>query len=122
MLIRLPPLHDCRVSGMPQHVARLRAEFDSGRFLSFFALALLNPIYLANATAPDLFWIFLFSPILYSFAFSSLAIKLVLTSGSVLGADYDMTKCTLGDLDPHAVASVFKAYLRERVYRFFFST
>ncbi|KAJ7647362.1 hypothetical protein FB45DRAFT_893241 [Roridomyces roridus] len=29
------------------------------------------------------------------------------------GADYDMTGCTPGDLDPHAVASVFKAFLRE---------
>ncbi|KAF8893396.1 hypothetical protein BD779DRAFT_1047478 [Infundibulicybe gibba] len=29
------------------------------------------------------------------------------------GADYDMTGCTPGDLDPHAVASIFKAYLRE---------
>ncbi|KAJ7462257.1 RhoGAP-domain-containing protein [Mycena galericulata] len=29
------------------------------------------------------------------------------------GADYDMTECTPGDLDPHAVASVFKAFLRE---------
>ncbi|KDR75004.1 hypothetical protein GALMADRAFT_248846 [Galerina marginata CBS 339.88] len=47
-----------RVSGMPSHVSKLRAEFDSG-------------------------------------------------------VDYDMTECTPGDLDPHAVASVFKAYLRE---------
>ncbi|KAF8800278.1 RhoGAP-domain-containing protein [Phlegmacium glaucopus] len=29
------------------------------------------------------------------------------------GVDYDMTECSPGDLDPHAVASVFKAYLRE---------
>ncbi|KJA20058.1 hypothetical protein HYPSUDRAFT_837368 [Hypholoma sublateritium FD-334 SS-4] len=29
------------------------------------------------------------------------------------GADYDMEAASLGDLDPHAVASVFKAYLRE---------
>ncbi|KAF7321253.1 Rho-GAP domain-containing protein [Mycena kentingensis (nom. inval.)] len=29
------------------------------------------------------------------------------------GADYDMSECTPGDLDPHSVASVFKAYLRE---------
>ncbi|KAJ7045483.1 RhoGAP-domain-containing protein [Mycena alexandri] len=29
------------------------------------------------------------------------------------GADYDMTECTPGDLDPHAVSSVFKAFLRE---------
>ncbi|KAF9479053.1 hypothetical protein BDN70DRAFT_932896 [Pholiota conissans] len=29
------------------------------------------------------------------------------------GADYDMTECSPGDLDPHAVSSVFKAYLRE---------
>ncbi|PPR07351.1 hypothetical protein CVT26_013664 [Gymnopilus dilepis] len=29
------------------------------------------------------------------------------------GADYDMTECTPGDLDPHAVAGVFRAYLRE---------
>jgi hypothetical protein len=30
------------------------------------------------------------------------------------GADYDLAQCTPADLDPHAVASVFKAYLRER--------
>ncbi|KDQ57587.1 hypothetical protein JAAARDRAFT_193890 [Jaapia argillacea MUCL 33604] len=29
------------------------------------------------------------------------------------GADYDMAECSPGDLDPHAVASIFKAYLRE---------
>ncbi|KAG6917224.1 hypothetical protein DXG01_003338 [Tephrocybe rancida] len=29
------------------------------------------------------------------------------------GADFDMTECSPGDLDPHAVASVFKAFLRE---------
>ena len=29
------------------------------------------------------------------------------------GVDYDMSECTPGDLDPHAVASVFKAFLRE---------
>ncbi|KAJ6609887.1 hypothetical protein B0H10DRAFT_2062948 [Mycena sp. CBHHK59/15] len=29
------------------------------------------------------------------------------------GADFDMIECTPGDLDPHAVASVFKAFLRE---------
>lgn len=29
------------------------------------------------------------------------------------GADYDLSYCSPGDLDPHAVASVFKAYLRE---------
>lgn len=32
----------------------------------------------------------------------------------VLGADFDMIECSLGDLDPQAVSSVFKAYLRER--------
>ncbi|KAH7927497.1 RhoGAP-domain-containing protein [Leucogyrophana mollusca] len=47
-----------RVSGRSSHVARLRAEFDTG-------------------------------------------------------ADYDIAQCNPGDLDPHAVASVFKAYLRE---------
>ncbi|KAF7298216.1 Rho-GAP domain-containing protein [Mycena chlorophos] len=31
------------------------------------------------------------------------------------GADYDMTECAPGDLDPHSVASVFKAFLRERL-------
>jgi len=31
-----------------------------------------------------------------------------------LGVDYDMTGCDPADLDPHAVASVFKAFLRER--------
>ncbi|KAL1747062.1 hypothetical protein HDZ31DRAFT_80758 [Schizophyllum fasciatum] len=29
------------------------------------------------------------------------------------GADYDMRDCSPGDLDPHAVASIFKAFLRE---------
>ncbi|KZT19914.1 RhoGAP-domain-containing protein [Neolentinus lepideus HHB14362 ss-1] len=29
------------------------------------------------------------------------------------GADYDISACSPGDLDPHAVASIFKAYLRE---------
>ncbi|KAG7091070.1 hypothetical protein E1B28_010127 [Marasmius oreades] len=29
------------------------------------------------------------------------------------GADYDMKECSPGELDPHAVASVFKAFLRE---------
>jgi len=32
----------------------------------------------------------------------------------LIGADYDMSECSPGELDPHAVASVFKAYLRER--------
>jgi hypothetical protein len=30
------------------------------------------------------------------------------------GADYDLQICGPGDLDPHAVASVLKAFLRER--------
>ncbi|KAI0081876.1 RhoGAP-domain-containing protein, partial [Panus rudis PR-1116 ss-1] len=29
------------------------------------------------------------------------------------GADYNLVECDPGDLDPHAVASIFKAYLRE---------
>lgn len=29
------------------------------------------------------------------------------------GADFDIVQSSPGDLDPHAVASVFKAYLRE---------
>lgn len=29
------------------------------------------------------------------------------------GADYNLASCSPGDLDPHAVSSVFKAYLRE---------
>ena len=33
---------------------------------------------------------------------------------AIIGADFDMTECAPGDLDPHAVASVFKAFLRER--------
>lgn len=33
-----------------------------------------------------------------------------------LGADFSLVECDPGDLDPHAVASVFKAYLRERKY------
>ncbi|CAG8777291.1 11036_t:CDS:2, partial [Acaulospora colombiana] len=32
---------------------------------------------------------------------------------SIIGADYDLQTCGPGDLDPHAVASVFKAFLRE---------
>ena len=31
----------------------------------------------------------------------------------LIGADYDITDCSPSELDPHAVASVFKAYLRE---------
>lgn len=38
------------------------------------------------------------------------------------GADWDMTECSPGDLDPHAVASVFKAYLRERTFFFLSSS
>ena len=30
------------------------------------------------------------------------------------GADYDLTECEPGDLDPHAVSSIFKTFLRER--------
>jgi hypothetical protein len=30
------------------------------------------------------------------------------------GADYRLVEAEPGDLDPHAVASIFKAYLRER--------
>ena len=33
--------------------------------------------------------------------------------GLIVGADYDLAACEPGDLDPHAVASVFKAYFRE---------
>ncbi|KAH9855192.1 hypothetical protein C2E23DRAFT_724752 [Lenzites betulinus] len=29
------------------------------------------------------------------------------------GSDYDLTQCEPGDLDPHAVASIFKTFLRE---------
>ncbi|THH13214.1 hypothetical protein EW146_g6972 [Bondarzewia mesenterica] len=47
-----------RISGRASHIAKLRAEFDTG-------------------------------------------------------SDYDMTECAPGDLDPHAVSSIFKAYLRE---------
>ena len=32
----------------------------------------------------------------------------------IIGADFDMTECAPGDLDPHAVASVLRAFLRER--------
>jgi hypothetical protein len=48
-----------RISGRATHVAKLRAEFDTG-------------------------------------------------------ADFDMRECEPGDLDPHAVASIFKTFLRER--------
>ena len=39
------------------------------------------------------------------------------------GVDYNMSRCSPCDLDPHAVASIFKAYLREREYyqKLFFS-
>jgi len=30
------------------------------------------------------------------------------------GADFDIAQCNPAQLDPHAVASIFKAYLRER--------
>lgn len=30
------------------------------------------------------------------------------------GADYDITDCEPAEIDPHAVASVFRAFLRER--------
>ncbi|KDQ21401.1 hypothetical protein BOTBODRAFT_61112 [Botryobasidium botryosum FD-172 SS1] len=33
------------------------------------------------------------------------------------GADYDLRLCTPVDIDPHAVSSVFKLYLREREWR-----
>lgn len=39
-----------------------------------------------------------------------------------VGADYDMTECSPGELDPHAVASIFKAFLRERKCRILFLT
>lgn len=45
---------------------------------------------------------------------------LPLSSNSCLGADYDITDCPPADLDPHAVASVFKAYLRERMSQVWF--
>lgn len=32
------------------------------------------------------------------------------------GADMDLKLSDAGDLDPHAVASVFKSYLRERAF------
>ena len=35
-------------------------------------------------------------------------------TSDLIGVDYDLTDCAPGDLDPHAVASIFKAYLRER--------
>jgi hypothetical protein len=50
-----------RISGRATHVAKLRAEFDTG-------------------------------------------------------ADFDMLECGPSDLDPHAVASIFKTYLRERAW------
>jgi hypothetical protein len=37
-------------------------------------------------------------------------------SSRLVGADYDLAQCTPADLDPHAVASIFKAYLREREF------
>ena len=32
------------------------------------------------------------------------------------GADYDLRECGPGEIDPHAVSSILKAYLREREY------
>ncbi len=32
------------------------------------------------------------------------------------GTDYDLTECEPSDLDPHAVASIFKTFLREREF------
>lgn len=32
----------------------------------------------------------------------------------LVGVDYDLCEADPGDLDPHAVSSVFKAYIRER--------
>ena len=45
---------------------------------------------------------------------SSISYSVFLFLTWISGVDYDMTECSPGDLDPHAVASVFKAYLRER--------
>lgn len=42
-------------------------------------------------------------------------ITALLHADGCIGADYDITDCPPSDLDPHAVASVFKAYLRERM-------
>lgn len=33
---------------------------------------------------------------------------------SIPGADFNMARCSPGELDPHAVSGVFKAFLRER--------
>lgn len=32
------------------------------------------------------------------------------------GGDFDLTVCGPGEIDPHAVSSILKAYLRERKY------
>ena len=32
------------------------------------------------------------------------------------GADYILAECDPGDLDPHAVSSILKTFLRERAY------
>lgn len=42
----------------------------------------------------------------------------VAVTDATAGADYDLVECDLGDLDPHAVSSALKAYLREREWRF----
>ena len=42
----------------------------------------------------------------------------VAVTDTIAGADYDLVECDLGDLDPHAVSSALKAYLRERKWRF----
>lgn len=48
-----------------------------------------------------------------SFIFASCRLALTYRRRTT-GADYNMANCSPGEIDPHAVASVFKAYLRER--------
>jgi hypothetical protein len=65
------------ITGRSSHVAKLRAEFDTGE------CGCKN-----NSLSP--------------------------ISQALVGADIDLRECTPGDLDPHAVSSLFKSYLRER--------
>src|SRR5713101_4728833 len=67
------------ITGRASHVAKLRNEFASGRYISGY-----------NGE-PE---------------FENLT-----------GADYDLASCGPGDLDPHAVSSVLKAFLRERGFQ-----
>lgn len=74
------------VSGRPAHVAKLRSEFDTGKSLQLLCFLLDR---LSSVLTTFFQW---------------------------TGADYHLVDSDPGDLDPHAVASIFKAYLRECMF------